>query len=138
MTANAQADRISYQSWQAIQAAIDTPIDRTPPYWKYVMSAYLYFRSRLAVPGRAYDSEEHGMLAIGGSAHADIMDLEAFLAAEDDETRREAYDWTLDSSQERVSYWRGMGRGNSRQAISRRRNDLANEMGSQLNGQKPV
>lgn len=117
-------DRASYQTWQAVEAAVVSPLDRTAAFWKYVLSAYHYFRSRLAVPGRAYDSDEHGMLAIGGSAHVDVMDLEVKLQGMSDDARGLAYEWTLDSSQEKVAEWRRMGRGYSQPTVSRRRKGL--------------
>lgn len=121
-------ERSSYQAWQAVEAVVGSPIDRTGPYWRYVISAYPYFRSRLCVPGRAYDSEEHGMLAIGGSAHCDVMSLDVYLASQSKELQDAAIEWMGDASQEKVAYWRGMGRGNSQQTISRQRNRLVREV----------
>lgn len=124
---NEETDRVSYQTWQKVQQTVESSMDRTPSFWKYVLSAYLFYKSRLAVPGRAYDSDEHGMLAIGGSAHADVMDLELYIGRQSAETRTEAYDWTLDSSQEKVSEWRKMGHGISQQTVSRRRNRIVED-----------
>lgn len=132
MPYSAEADeRVSYQTWVRVQQTVESPLDRVGAFWKYVLSAYLYYRSRLAVPGRAYDSDDSGMLALGGSAHADVMDLEVVLAGMSDEARKDAYAWTLGSSQERIAQWRGLmgpGRGNSQQTISRRRNQLAEDV----------
>lgn len=117
-------DRMSYQTWQKVQAVVESPLDRTPTYFKYVLSAYMYFTSRLAVPGRAYDSDEYGMLAIGGSAHTDIMDVEVAIARMSDAAKDDAYEWTLGSSQEQVAEWRKMGRGE----LSERRTNLVSEL----------
>lgn len=129
-------DRASYQTWVKVQQVVESPLDRVSAFWKYVMSAYLYYRSRLAVPGRAYDSDENGMLALGGSAHCDVMDLEVVVGRMSDEAKGDAYDWTLGSSQEQVAEWRKMGRGGSRQTLSRKRNELVEEIAAEVNEQK--
>lgn len=123
-------DRMSYQTWQTVQNIVESPLDRTAPYFKYILSAYLYYTSRLAVPGRAYDSDEYGMLALGGSAHVDIMDVEVAISRMSDAAKDDAYDWTMGSSQEQVAEWRKMGRGDTRDrsGISRRRDRLAEEI----------
>lgn len=132
MQSNDPTDRVSYQTWQKVQQVVESPIDRTGAFWKYVLSAYLYYRSRLAVPGRAYDSEESGMLALGGSAHTDVMDLEVKLARMSDEARGDAYDWTMGSSQERIAHWRGLvGPKRHQSTISRRRERLVEELASE-------
>ena len=137
MPSNAEADdRVSYQTWVKVQQAVESPLDRVGSFWKYVLSAYMYYRSRLAVPGRAYDSDEHGMLALGGSAHTDVLDLEVHLGRMSEEARAMAYDWTLGSSQEKVVEWRKMGRGGSRQTLSRKRNELVEEIAVAVNGQE--
>jgi len=128
MNSSDNDDRISYQTWQTVQATVETSLDRTPSFWKYVMSAYPYFKSRLFVPGRAYDSDEHGMLAIGGSAHADCMDLDVYLATQSKETQDAAIEWMGDASQEKVAYWRGFGRGNSQPSVSRQRSRIAEKV----------
>lgn len=137
MPSNVESDdRVSFETWQRVQQTVESPVDRVGPFWKYVLSAYLYFRSRLAVPGRAYDSDESGMLALGGSAHCDVMDLEVKLATMSDQAKADAYEWTLGSSQERIAHWRGLigpKRGNSQPTISRRRNDLAEKIAVGLN-----
>lgn len=124
-SAHAAADRDAYTRWQAIEAAVVSPLDRTPAFWKALITAYPYWRSRLAAPGRAYDSEEHGQLPIGGSAHADVMDLDVYLGSRDQRTRDEAVAMMGDSSPESVAYWRGLGRGSSRTTQWRRRNEIA-------------
>ena len=102
-----------YSRHIAIEHLITSPLDRTPAYYKYLMSAYLYYEARLAVPGRAYDTDDVGMLALGGSAHCDLMDLEVWLTRADDRTRETALAWALDASPEQVAYWRGLGRGHT-------------------------
>ena len=115
----------SYRLWQIAQNVVYSPMDRTSPYWKYVLSAYHYFRSRLTGPGRAYDTDDTGMLAIGGSAHCDIIDLDVWLAQQADNVRLGAYEMTLDASQEKVAYWRNYARGYSRQSVQRQREKIA-------------
>lgn len=129
MPANAAADRVSYQAWQAVEAVVSSPLDRTGPYWRYVISAYPYFRSRLYVPGRAYDSDEHGMLAIGGSAHCDVMSLDVYLVGQSKEVQDDAIKMMDESSAEQTSYWRGMGRGN---AASRRQKQVVDDIAADL------
>lgn len=96
----------------------------TSDYVKYVISAYAYFRSRLLIPGRCYEDDNHGAMAIGGSAHADVIDLDIWLSQQGKETIDEAVDWIKGSSLEQVAYWRGLGRKN-RGTISRRRKKIA-------------
>jgi len=120
-------DKISYRNWQAIEAAVVSPLDRTPAYWKYVISSYLYVRSRLEVPGRAYDSEEHGAFAIGGAAHCDVVDLDQYIEATfDDKGKREVAAWMLDASQEKAAYWHSVARG-SRVSRAEKRNASGTE-----------
>jgi hypothetical protein len=116
-----------YSRHIAIESLITSPLDRTPSYYKYLMSAYLYYEARLAVPGRAYDTDDLGMLALGGSAHVDLLDLEVWLASADDRTRSEALTWALDASPEQVSYWRGLGRGHSPRNVRRERESMAEQ-----------
>lgn len=123
------SDRASYETWQIVQQTVESPVDRTAAYWKYVLSAYAYYRSRLFVPGRAYDSDESGMLAIGGSAHCDVMDLDVIVGGMSPEARKDAYEWTLGSSQERIAQWRGLiGPREHRSTISRRRDRIVDEL----------
>lgn len=124
---------MSYQTWVKVQQTIESPLDRIGPHWKYVLSAYLYFRSRLFVPGRAYDSEEHGMLSIGGTAHCEVMDLDVKLSRMSKQAQRDACDWMLGTSQERIAEWRKMGRGESQSSISRRRSRLIEDLESDGN-----
>lgn len=127
-------DAASYQAWVKVQQVVESPLDRVGTFWKYVMSAYMYYRARLLVPGRAYDSDESGMLAIGGSAHVDLMDLDVVVGDMSDEAKGDAYDWTLGSSQEQVAEWRKMGRGGSGQStVSRRRTRMVEEIASGSN-----
>lgn len=126
----------SYRLWQVAQSVVASPMDRTSPYYKYLLSAYHYFRSRLTGPGRAYDTDDTGMLAIGGSAHCDLMDLDVWLSRQDDATRRTAYEWTLDASQEKVAYWHNYARGYSRQSVQRQRQGVADDATAEIDGQK--
>ena len=128
LVTNAEADRISYQTWQVVQAHVESPLDDTPAFWRYVISAYPYYRSRLFAPGRAYDTEEDGMLAIGGSAHCDVMDLDVKLHGMSAQARRTAVTWMMDSSPDDVAYWRKLGRGISTRTEYRRRNDLLDRL----------
>lgn len=98
----------------------------TSDYVRYVISAYPYFRSRLLVPGRCYEDDTHGMMAIGGSAHMDIIDLDIWLSSQSKSTMDEAVDWILGSSLEQIAYWRGFGKTH-KGTISRRRDRLADK-----------
>ena len=112
-------DRREYRAYvQQLTGEIDlSPSD----YMRYVISAYAYFRSRLLVPGRCYEDNNHGTLAIGGSAHADIIDLDQWLSRQSPTTSIEALDWVRGSSLEQVAYWRGLGHGST---IKRRRDKI--------------
>lgn len=132
MPSSTEVDRISYRTWQTVQQTVESPLDRVGAFWKYVLSAYCYYRSRLVVPGRAYHSDADGMLAIGGSAHCDVMDLEVVVAAMSAEARDDAYEWTLGSSQEQIAHWRGLiGPKEHRSTLSRRRDRLVEEIAAQ-------
>jgi hypothetical protein len=108
-------------------------------YTRFVISAYVYFRSRLLVPGRCYEDTHHGPLAIGGAAHADVMDLDRWLDKQNGDTLREALDWMRGSSLADVAYWRGLGHASS---VKRRRdkivenhdNPAKNDTGEAKNG----
>lgn len=100
-----------YQTQQAIENLLDSAVEYTSDYRRYVILSYLYVRSRLGVPGRSYESEYSGMLPLGGPAHCDVMDLDRWLEAEDsDKLRRDVMDWMLDASPEQVAYYRGLSR----------------------------
>lgn len=119
-----QLDKAAYRSYvQNVDREID---DRSSNKQKYVLSAYNYYRSRLLVPGRNYADEDHGPLAIGGSAHVDLIDLDIWLSKQNVRVKREARDWTLDASLEQTAYWRGLG-PNSRSTIKRRRDKIAED-----------
>jgi hypothetical protein len=90
-------------------------------YTRFVISAYAYFRSRLLVPGRCYEDSNHGPLAIGGAAHADVMDLDRWLHKQGSGTVTEALDWMRGSSLADVAYWRGLGHAST---IKRRRDKI--------------
>lgn len=120
---NSTMDKQSYDEYLA-QEASDTIESGTSDYVRYVISAYPYFRSRLLVPGRCYEDDSHGMMAIGGSAHMDVIDLDMWLSEQSPETMDEALDWILGSSLEQIAYWRGFGRGH-KGTLSRRREKLA-------------
>jgi len=96
-----------------------------PNYARYLISAYGYYRSRLLVPGRCYEDDNHGMLAVGGSAHLDIIDLDIYMSRQGDADKKEVMDWARGSSLEQVAYWRGLGK-NSASTIKRRRDKIAN------------
>lgn len=98
--------------------------ERSDDYQKYVISAYPYFRSRLLVPGRCHEDDDHGSLAIGGSAHVDLIDLDIWLSKQNDLTRLEALDWINGSSLEQTAYYRGLGKS-SKSTIKRRRDKIA-------------
>lgn len=104
-------------------------------YFKYVISAYPYFKSRLLIPGRCYEDDNHGSMAIGGSAHADLMDLEQWLKGKDGNMREEILDWMRGSSLEQVAYWRGLGK-NNKGTISRRRSKIAQKATKDINKQQ--
>lgn len=95
-----------------------------PNYARYLISAYPYYRSRLLVPGRCYEDDNHGMLAVGGSAHLDIIDLDIYLSQSDSKSQQEALDWISGSSLELVAYWRGLGKA-SASTVKRRRDKIA-------------
>lgn len=103
---------------------------KTPDHTRYVISAYMYFRSRLLTPGRCYEDDNHGNLAIGGSAHADVIDLDMWLAEQSEDTQREALDWALGSSLEQIAYWRGL-RGDS--GVRKRRKKLIDKRAKSAN-----
>lgn len=117
-----QLDRETYRRWQAAEAAVMTPIDKVSDHKKYVIRSYLYTRSRLMVPGRNYDDNDHGPLSAGGGAHLDVIDFDMWLQEQDDDALiRETIDWMNDSSLELVAYWRGL---RSRSTIKRRRDRI--------------
>lgn len=102
-----------------------TPIDKVSEYKKYLIRSYLYTRSRLMVPGRNYEDNDHGPLSAGGNAHVDIIDFDNWMEKQNGEDsvqmRREALDWMRDSSLEQVAYWRGL---RHRSTIKRRRDKI--------------
>jgi len=122
-------DLLSYRRHQSIEQQFSSAIERGPAYQKFILSTYLYWRSRLSVPGRAYDLDDGGMLPIGGSAHCDLMDLDNFLSQQSDADRSVAYYWALDSSPEEVAQLR-RSRGYSRSSMSRKRQVLAEKAAS--------
>lgn len=118
------ADQQAYRNYQ-INEALHSSLEYTSDYRKYVIWSYLYVRSRLAVPGRSYESDFSGMLPLGGPAHCDVMDLDRWLEEEGtDKIRRDIIEWMNDSSPEQVAYYRGLSRV-PKQTISKRRNRLA-------------
>lgn len=117
-----QLDKETYTRWQAVEAAVMTPIDKVSEHRKYVIRSYLYTRSRLLVPGRNYEDNDHGPLSAGGGAHLDIIDFDVWLEKQDNaQLRQETIDWMNDSSLELVAYWRGL---RSRSTIKRRRDKI--------------
>lgn len=129
--------KTAYHRYVDIEAFTTSPIERTAPYIKYLINAWPYYRSRLLAPGRAYDSDDVGMLAIGGSAHCDILDLEDYVDRQGGEAYAEFVNWTLDSSPEDVAYWRGFGRGHSPRSVRRNRDQLAADIAESLEGIEP-
>jgi hypothetical protein len=134
MSPTEELDRESYSRWQAIEAVM-TPMDRVSDYSKYVIQSYLYTRSRLFVPGRNYEDNDHGPLAAGGNAHADIMDLDRWLEKQNGEDRQTILDWMRDASLDSVAYWRGL---RHRSSIKRRRDKIAENHASTQQTTPPV
>lgn len=120
---NNPMDKRVYEEYLADESKSDIE-SGTSDYVRYVISAYPYFRSRLLVPGRCYEDDLHGTMAIGGSAHMDLIDLDMWLCTQSRETVDEAVDWILGSSLEQISYWRGFGKTH-KGTLSRRRDKLA-------------
>lgn len=114
-------DRKAYEDYLSQQKRIVE--EHSSNYQKYVISAYAYFRSRLLVPGRCYEDESRGMLAVGGSAHLDIIDLDIWMKSQPSEAEEEFIDWASGSSLEQTAYWRGLGKY-SASTIKRRRDKL--------------
>lgn len=116
-----QLDKESYARWQAVESVM-SPIDRVSEYRKYVIRSYLYVRSRLMVPGRCYEGNDHGPLSAGGNAHVDVIDFDNWLQNKSDaQLRQETLDWMRDSSLELVAYWRGL---RHRSSVKRRRDKV--------------
>lgn len=132
---DSKIDRESYTRWQAVEAVM-TPIDKVSEHAKYVIRSYLYTRSRLMVPGRCYEDNDHGPLSAGGNAHIDIIDFDNWLEKQDGEEgatlRKETLDWMRDSSLELVAYWRGL---RHRSTIKRRRDKILAKTSTQQNKQ---
>lgn len=116
-------DKQAYQQWQIDQAVevVMTPMDKISDYAKYVLKSYLYARSRLFVPGRCYEPLVPGPLAAGSNAHADIMDLDTWLAQQPEEDHRTVMDFMNDTSLDDAAYWRGL---RHRSTIKRRRDQV--------------
>ena len=122
-------NRIDQKIYEEYLAEVDySSFSGGSDYARYIISAYAYYRSRLLVPGRCYEDDNHGMLAVGGSAHLDIIDLDIWLSKQNDQSIREAIDWARGSSLGEVSYWRGLGRS-SASTIKRRRDKIASKLG---------
>lgn len=114
-------DQESYSRWQAVESVM-TPVDKASDHAKFVIRSYLYTRSRLNVPGRCYEDNDHGPISAGGNAHIDLIDFDNWLEAQhNDELLRETLDWMRDSSLELVAYWRGL---RHRSSIKRRRDKI--------------
>ena len=124
-------DHLSYRQYQEIDRLVTGPLDRANSWTRYLLNGYWYLRSRLNAPGRAYDTDDAGMLAIGGAAHCDVMDLDVRMRREYAPPQRTtAYEWSIDATPESVAYWRGRARdersaGRAAQAIRRERDALA-------------
>ena len=128
-----QLDKESYARWLAVESVMQ-PIDRVSEHGKYVIRSYLYARSRLMVPGRNYEDNDHGPLSAGGNAHVDIIDFDNWLEKQSNPTlRQEAIDWMRDSSLELVAYWRGL---RHRSTIKRRRDKVLAKFTQQTNVDK--
>jgi hypothetical protein len=117
--------RLDKEAYQVYLRTVNQGLpEQTKEYQRYVLSAYPYFRARLLVPGRNHADEDSGTLAIGGSAHIDIIDLDIWLEKQNADIREEALHWIRGSSLEQTAYWRGLGKG-SRSTIKRRRDRIA-------------
>lgn len=118
-------NRASYDQWSRIEAEILTPIDKVSDFKKYVIKSYLYTRSRLCVPGRCHEDNDHGMLSVGSSAHLEVIDLDVWLEHQDGEVRQEVLDWINDSGLEQVAAARGERHASTHH---RRRNKALNKL----------
>lgn len=129
-----QLDKESYSRWLAVESVMQ-PIDRVSEHRKYVISSYLYARSRLLVPGRNYEDNDHGPLSAGGNAHVDIIDFDMWLENQsNDELRQDTLDWMRDSSLEKAAYWRGL---RHRSTIKRRRDKIVAKSTQQTAASEP-
>lgn len=121
---DSKIDREAYTRWQAVEAVM-TPVDKVSENKKFLIRSYLYTRSRLGVPGRCYEDNDHGPIAAGGNAHVDIIDFDNWLqeqhGEEGEQLRQETLDWMRDSSLELVAYWRGL---RHRSTVKRRRDKI--------------
>ncbi len=125
-------DKQSYRTWQ-LNEYTNPKIEQTSDWIKYIISSYLYARSRLAVPGKNYSDNEHNLLPIGGSMHCEIIDLDRWLEKKSDpQLRQEVIDWINGASLEEAAYYRGFGKS-SRSTIMRRRNKIANKISNDSN-----
>lgn len=116
-----QYDKEAYQVY--IRTLNQSVAEESNEYQRYILSAYPYFRARLLVPGRNHADEDSGMLAIGGSAHVDVIDLDIWLSKQSADVREEALHWIRGSSLEKTAYHRGLGKA-SRSTIKRRRDKI--------------
>lgn len=125
-------DRQSYTNWQINEYA-HPKIEQTSDWKKFIISSYLYARSRLGVPGRNYADNEHNVLPIGGLMHCELIDLDIWLQKKGDAAlHREVMDWINGASLEEAAYYRGFGKS-SRSTIMRRRNKIANRIADDSN-----
>lgn len=105
---SSRLDRESYEIY--LRTVNHSVQEQSSEYQRYVLSAYPYFRSRLFVPGRNHADEDSGSLAIGGSAHVDVIDLDIWLSKQPKHIVDEALVWMRGSSLEQAAYWRGLGK----------------------------
>jgi hypothetical protein len=118
-------DQQAYQHYQR-SAQVENNEESTD-YQRYILSAYPYFRARLLVPGRNHSDDASGSIAIGGSAHIDLIDLDIWLSKQSAKVRLEALYWIRGTSLEQTAYWRGMGKS-SRSTIKRRRDKIVRNL----------
>lgn len=119
---SSQLDKLAYAIYQKKER--EEFNEYSTDYQRYVLSAYPYFRSRLLAPGRNHADEDSGSLAIGGSAHVNLIDMDIWLSRQPQQVREEALHWIRGSSLEQTAYWRGLGRS-SKSTIKRRRDKIA-------------
>ena len=125
-------DELDQNSYADFIVQQSSPVPTTPThYQKYVIAAYAYFRSRVLIPGRCYEDESRGALAIGGAAHLDIIDLDQWMDRQNRETNDEMLDWIGGATLEQVAYWRGLGKY-SASTIKRRRDKIASRMAKDI------
>jgi len=132
-------DRQAYRAFQAQEALLSSSIDYQSDYRKYVVRAYHYIRARLLVPGRCYESEDFGPMALGSPAHCDVIDLDVWLTKQDNSRLSEdALDWMCDSSPEEVAHMRSLVRIPLKDTIKKKRQRIIHRANADLSGIVPI